>query len=92
MIGSTPMLLGHYRPLDSSLHHLDARSKLAPVLVVMILGLLTDSLLFYVVVLAGLVGGLLASVCTVRVIAGNFNRFSCWLAITFFLPYHVFRS
>ena len=74
MIGSTPMLLGHYRPLDSFLHRLDARSKLAPVLVVMILGLLTDSLLFYVIVLAGLVGGLLASGVTNAGLADMISR------------------
>jgi energy-coupling factor transport system permease protein len=90
MIGSTPMLLGHYRPLDSFLHRLDARSKLAPVLVVMILGLLTDSLQFYVVVLVGLVGGLLLSGVSMRTIAGNFKPILVLVAITFL--YHILFS
>ena len=90
MIGSTPMLLGHYRPTESFLHRLDARAKLTPVLVVMILGLLTDSLLFYVVVLAGLVAGLLMSGVSIRVISGNFKPILVLVAITF--VYHILFS
>ena len=90
MLGSTPMLLGHYRPLDSFLHRLDARSKLVPVMVVMILGLLTDSPLFYLVVLAGLMGGLFASGVSMRVIANNFKPVLILVLITFL--YHIIFS
>lgn len=42
---------GHYQPLDSWMHRLDARVKIIPVLLVMILALLTESLIFYAVIL-----------------------------------------
>ena len=90
MIGSVPMLLGHYRPIDSFLHRLDARSKLVPILMVMVLGLLTDSLLFYVIVLAVLFAALLSSGVTLRVIAVNFRPILILVGITFL--YHVVFS
>ena len=54
MVQSPPIMLGQYRPLDSFLHRLDARSKMLPVLLVLILALVTESLLFYVIMLAAL--------------------------------------
>jgi energy-coupling factor transport system permease protein len=42
---------GHYQPLDSWMHRLDARVKIIPVLLVMLLALLTESLLFYSIIL-----------------------------------------
>jgi energy-coupling factor transport system permease protein len=54
-------ILGQYRPLDSYLHRLDARAKLIPVVLVMVLVLLTRSFAFYGLVLAGIVAGLAAS-------------------------------
>ena len=54
MVQSPPIMLGQYRPLDSFLHRLDARSKMLPVLLVLVLALVTDSLLFYILMLAAL--------------------------------------
>ncbi|MEW5795851.1 MAG: energy-coupling factor transporter transmembrane component T [Candidatus Zixiibacteriota bacterium] len=90
MISATPMLLGHYRPLDSYLHRLDARAKLAPVVAVMILGLLTDSILFYLVVLSALLAGLMASGIAPGVIGRNFRPVLILVAITF--VYHLIFS
>jgi len=87
MVYSTPMLLGQYRPLDSYLHRLDARSKLVPVLLVMILGLLADSLLFYLVVLGGLFLGLSLSGIGLATIARSFRPILILVAITFL--YHI---
>ncbi len=61
MFANVPVLLGQYRPLDSYLHRLDARAKLAPILLVMILALLTDSFLFYGIILVGLFLSLILS-------------------------------
>ena len=87
VISAAPMLLGHYRPLDSYLHRLDARAKLVPVVAVMILGLLTDSILFYLIVLLALLGGLLASGVKPAVIGRNFRPVLILVAITFL--YHL---
>ena len=46
---------GHYQPLDSWMHRLDARVKIVPVLLVMIVALLTTSLWFYLATLLLLV-------------------------------------
>lgn len=58
MMSTTPALLGQYRPADSYLHNLDARAKLVPILVAMVLALLTLSMVFYVVLILALVVGL----------------------------------
>ncbi len=61
MIYRSTTFLGQYRPLDSFLHRLDARAKLAPVVLVMILALLTESFVFYGVILGVLILSLIAS-------------------------------
>ena len=61
MIQSIPIMFGQYCPLDSYLHRVDARAKLVPVFLVMILGLLAQSRLLYLVMMGGLVGALLWS-------------------------------
>ena len=90
MISTAPLLLGHYYPLDSFLHRLDARAKLVPVLAVMVLGLMTDSALFYLAVLAALIGGLLLSKVKPGIIARNFQPILILVAITF--AYHLIFS
>lgn len=55
---SSPILLGQYRPGTSYLHSLDARSKLLAVLAVMVLALMSNAIVFYVVLIAALVVGL----------------------------------
>lgn len=90
MINAAPMLLGHYRPLDSFLHRLDARAKLVPVLAVMVLGLLTSSITFYLIVLLALLGGLLVSGVKPAVIGRNFQPVLLLVVITFL--YHIIFS
>lgn len=54
-------MLGQYRPLDSFLHRLDARSKLLPIMAFLILALLSTSFVFYLIILFSLVAALSAS-------------------------------
>ena len=87
MVSSSPMLLGQYRPLDSFLHRLDVRSKLVPVLLVMVLGLLTDSLFFYIFSLVVLISGLAFSGVSVAAIGRSFKPIMILVVITF--AYHI---
>ena len=87
MIGNGPILLGQYRPLDSYLHRLDARAKLLPIMLVLVLALLTDSLLFYLLILLTLTVSLLCSGVRPSVLASNFKPILLLVAITF--VYHV---
>ena len=73
MTQAQSILLGQYLPLDSYLHRLDARAKLVPVVAVMVFGLLTDSALFYIMVLAALVAALASSKIGWRTILRNFR-------------------
>ncbi|UCD62954.1 MAG: energy-coupling factor transporter transmembrane protein EcfT [Candidatus Zixiibacteriota bacterium] len=82
MFQSTPILLGQYRPLDSFLHRLDARAKLLPVMLVLVLALLTDSLLFYAAVLLALAGALLLSGVGHRTLLSNFKPIVVLVVIT----------
>ncbi len=82
MISSAPVLLGQYRPLDSYLHKLDARAKLAPVFLVLVLSLLTSSLTFSVVLLMALLAGLATSRVGWEVIGRNMLPMVPLVAIT----------
>lgn len=82
MFQNIPVILGQYRPLDSYLHRLDARAKLVPVLLVLILSLLTDSLLFYMVILASLITGLLLSKIEPKTLLRNFKPILILVVIT----------
>lgn len=90
MFQSRPILLGQYCPLDSFLHLLDARAKIMSVSLVLILALLTDSSLFYLTVLALLVGGLLVSGVALTTLMNNFKPILVLVLITLF--YHVLFS
>ncbi|HUV31054.1 MAG TPA: energy-coupling factor transporter transmembrane component T [Acidobacteriota bacterium] len=90
MLRSNSILLGQYRPLDSFLHSLDARAKLLPVLLVLVLGLLTESLLFYVVILGALLAGLIASGVGLSALMQNFRPVLIIVAVTF--AYHLVFS
>ncbi len=74
--------MGQYRPLDSFLHRLDARSKIMPVMIVLVLSLLTGSSLFYISVLAVLVAGLLTSGVAPSLLWSNFKPILFLVAIT----------
>ncbi|MEA2031816.1 MAG: energy-coupling factor transporter transmembrane component T [candidate division Zixibacteria bacterium] len=73
MFESAPILLGQYRPHHSYLHRLDARAKMVPVTVILILALMTSSYLFYIVILSTLFVGLLQSGVTPAKLIGNFR-------------------
>lgn len=61
MFQNAPMMLGQYRPLDHFLHRLDARAKMLPVTLVLVLALMTEAQSFYVACMALLVIALLNS-------------------------------
>ncbi len=90
MFTSAPVLLGQYRPLDSYLHRLDARSKLLPIMLVLTLALLTDSILFYAVIMTALLAALLASGIELRSLVRNFRPILLLVLIT--MAYHLVFS
>jgi len=55
---SPPILLGQYRPSNSYLHSLDARAKMVAVLAIMVLALMSNAIIFYVVLIGALAVGL----------------------------------
>jgi len=85
-----PLLLGQYRPLDSFLHRLDARAKMAPVSLVLVLALLTHSFVFHIVVLLALILALLASGVGAATLMRNFKPVVLLVLITVF--YHLVFS
>ncbi|MEW6411613.1 MAG: energy-coupling factor transporter transmembrane component T [Candidatus Zixiibacteriota bacterium] len=82
MFQKTPILLGQYRPLDSFLHRLDARSKIVPVTLILILALLTDSVIFYVTILLAMIAALLFSGVGWRTLANNFKPILILVVVT----------
>ncbi len=90
MYQSAALMLGQYRPLDSYLHRLDARAKLVPVVLVMVLGLLTSSPTFYISLLIALVAALLISGISAGTLLRNFRPILLLVAVTFF--YHILFS
>lgn len=85
-----PILLGQYRPLDSFLHRLDARSKIIPIVLVLVLALLTSSFVFYVSILIALILGLLYSGVGLHALARNFKPVLVLVLIT--AAYHLVFS
>ncbi len=82
-----PLILGQYRPLDSFIHRLDTRAKLLPIILVLILGLFTNSSYFYLSALAALIASLLLSGITVEQLVRSFQPILWLVAITFL--YHL---
>ncbi len=87
MFSNGPVVLGQYRPLDSYLHRLDARAKIMPVMVVLVLALLTHSIWFYLSVMGVLIGSLLHSGVGLRTLVDNFKPIMLLVLITF--VYHI---
>jgi energy-coupling factor transport system permease protein len=87
MFQSGPIVLGQYRPLDSFLHRLDARAKMAPVTLVLVLALLTHSFIFYLFILAALIAALLFSGINSTTLLRNFKPILFLVLITVF--YHL---
>lgn len=90
MFRTGPALLGQYRPLDSFLHRLDARAKLLPVVLVLVLALLSNSAVFYVAILSALVLGLLLSGVGIDALVRSFTPVVILVVITFL--YHLIFS
>lgn len=87
MFANGPIVLGQYRPIDSFLHHLDARAKMLPVTLVLVLSLLTDSAAFYVIILGALISGLLLSGVGAGTLSRNFRPILLLVVIT--MAYHL---
>jgi len=87
MFQSVPILLGQYRPLDSFLHRLDARSKLIPVVLVMVLGVLSHSTLFYLTLLSLLIVALMSSGVGVKTLVRSLAPLMLLVSVTFI--YHI---
>jgi energy-coupling factor transport system permease protein len=90
MLQTGPVLLGQYRPLDSFLHHLDARAKLLPILIIFVLALFTIDIWFYVVILSALIAALLWSKVGVANIARSYRPVILLVVIT--CLYHLIFS
>lgn len=82
MFQNIPVILGQYRPLDSYLHRLDARSKILPVMLVLVLSLISHSVYFYLAILAALVIGLFFTGIDGRTILNNFKPILILVGIT----------
>ena len=90
MISKGTILFGQYYPRDSFLHRADTRVKAIPVLLVMILALLSDSILFYLVILASVFAGLLFSGVSITSLLNNFRIVLVVIIVT--LSYHLIFS
>ncbi len=90
LLPSGAILLGQYRPLDSFLHRLDARAKIPPIILIMVLGLLTDSFAFYLIILFALLLGLVGSGVNLKTLVRNFQPVLIIVAVTF--VYHLVFS
>jgi len=90
MFNAMPVMLGQYRPVDSFLHKLDARAKMLPITVVLILALLTDSFLFYSIILVALISALLWAGVTPGQLLTNFKPIILLILITSI--YHLLFS
>jgi len=90
MFQKIPVILGQYRPLNSYLHKLDARAKILPICLVLVLSLLTDSTIFYLSVLAILVISLFLSGIDIKTIWSNFKPIVFLVIITSL--YHLIFS
>jgi len=82
-----PVLLGQYRPLDSYLHRLDARSKILPVTIILILALMTKSFAFYSIIMLALIAGLLVSGVSLRGLLTSLRPILILVVIT--AAYHL---
>lgn len=87
MFANGPVILGQYRPLDSYLHRLDARAKMLPVLLVLVLALFTGSLVFYLILMFALITALLWSGVGADTLGRNFRPILILVLITFL--YHI---
>lgn len=90
MFRDKPILLGQYRPLDSFLHHLDARAKIVPISLVLVLAVLTGSLIFYLAILGSLILALVWSGVGSKTLINNFKPVIILVVIT--CLYHLLFS
>lgn len=90
MFNRNRFLIGQYRPGNSLLHRLDARTKILMVLLVMLSALLNTSLSFYLVLIAILLILLIACRLEWRLILGNLRPVAWFIAFTAF--FHLLFS
>lgn len=90
MFKSSPILLGQYKPLDSYLHRLDARAKMIPVLLILVLALFTDSYLFYSGIMISLIAALWYSGISRETLLRSFKPILWLVLIT--IVYHLIFS
>ena len=74
MLPHGSVVLGNYRPFDSYLHRLDARAKMLPVLIVLVLAMLSRSYMFHVILLGGLGVSLVAAGIGLSTIFKNLRK------------------
>jgi len=87
MFHAAPILLGQSRPADSYPHQPHARAPLLPITVVLVFGLLSDSFMFYAVILVALVAALLGSGVRAGQLVRNFKPIILLVVIT--AAYHL---
>lgn len=90
MLPQGSVVLGNYRPMDSYLHRLDARAKMLPVGLILILAMLSQSYLFHLLLLAGLGGSLVSSGIGMSMIFKNFRPILYLVGLT--SVYHLIFS
>lgn len=90
MYQKIPVIIGQYRPLDSFLHRLDARSKIVPLFLIMVLSLLTQSMFFYAVILLLLILSLFYSKIELQTAIENFKPILVLVLIN--AIYHIIFS
>lgn len=90
MLPHGSVVLGNYRPIDSFLHRLDARAKMLPVLLILVLAMLGRSYLFHLFLLAGVGGSLLAAGIGLRTILKNLRPIAYLVGLTSI--YHLIFS
>ncbi len=90
MLSNGQVVLGQYTPADSYLHKLDTRAKILPVLLILILGMFSHSLLFYVPLIIGILSGLLLSGLSPQRLLSNYKPLLLLIVIT--ALYHLIFS
>ncbi len=90
MLFNSSAMIGQYRPLESYMHAIDARVKILPVLLLLILILFTDSTIFYLSMLLLISALLFYSGVDKQIAKDNFKPLLLFVAFT--SVYHLVFS
>ncbi|KAA3631493.1 MAG: energy-coupling factor transporter transmembrane protein EcfT [Calditrichaeota bacterium] len=90
MFKKQQIILGHYRPIDSFYHNLDTLAKLFPIIVLLIVTIISDSMLFYSVLFTIVFLSLLFSGVDKSLLLRNFKPIMIFILITSL--YHLLFS